>query len=596
MGRMMSRRNDRGRDDETEYSAVATDTPSRVHRPRRAPPSESDYTTMTPNVHRHGSRRYDDESTVLTGDPVRAAAAMSAAEERRRPGARPMTPQRSHAGHSRFESVVDSDYSSYVSPSRRPSAKKRNVGGGAGKGILAGLGLGWFAKKTKDRRDAREEERLRDEEDRRRDEEEDRRAGHRGPRYTGDGYGTPTRRESRRRPTRPRPPPSGYTATTASGLTEDSSIEPRGDTPYDPAPVGAGAPRPPHPPVSGPPPPGGGPSVIMVPPGNTGPPAGSSRHDGLGDPATMPPMPPDPHYQDSGSEGYFSAGGAHRRQPSRRRDADAAAAAAVASASALAQEEADRRARRAGGGSAVRPGSRDQTPPGYSVTSGQPSASVRLHVRDDRNVTLRRMTEEEARRERRRGRADSVSSHSEADTPSSRRYRREMERERERGRSSSQRSRAEAAAEQRVESELAAPPPPPPIDTGSGLLPPLNVQPAPTAPSSQGAPPPPWEPLEPPNPAFAQGRARPAGKDSAYYSGAAGGGIAGPSGATDAGMSMSSLGDSPGGYNSALSPTPSGRDMQAAADRRRRRRLERREGSNAASTRTGMPSGTVEFE
>jgi len=168
--------------------------------------------------------------------------------------------------------------------------------------------------------------------------------------------------------------------------------------------------------------------------------------------------------------------------------------------------------------------------------------NVKVHHDRDRNITLRRLTDEEAaaatRRTQRR-RADSVSSQSEADTPTGRRYRRE--------RDTSQR-RAEAAAEQHVENDP--------------LLPPLS----------------------PPNPGFAAGR-RPQGKDSAYYSGQPG-----PSGGVpQAGATVSSLGDlaSPAGSRgdfSAISPAGSGmpgRDpsSSAAADRRRRRRIERREGS-----------------
>ncbi|KAK3368069.1 hypothetical protein B0H63DRAFT_487590, partial [Podospora didyma] len=513
VARMMKGR-DRGRTD--EYSAVSTETPSR--RPtksgRRPTYSESDYTERTEEIRRHDGRhdgRHDRHSPLLPppSDPVMAAHALSAAEPR---PLRPMTPPRaSHAGHSRFESNDGSDYSSYVSPSRRYS-ERRKSSGGVGKGILAGLTFGFLGKKAKDARDRREEERLRDEEDRRRD-EEDRRAGNRTSKYTGDGYPTPTRpmrQGSRQRPRRPRPPPSGI-ATTASAMSE-SSIEPRGDTPYDPAPVhGHGGPPVPVPGSFPPPAFGSSPTFVpgaapAVPGGRSSRPPSRSRYDG--ETVSMPPMSADP--QGVLHESRRGDGGA----------AAAAAAAAAASASALAaQEEEDRRRRGR---------TRGDTPPG-------PSASVKVKVYEDRdNITLRRLTDEEARREAeaRRRRNDSVSSISEADTPTNRRYRRE--------RDSSQR-RAEQAAEQHAE----------------------------TAPLA---------PLSPPNPAFAHGR-RPQGKDSAYYSGQPGpsGGMAG------AGATVSSLA-SPGGSHgtfSALSPTPSGplptTASASAADRRQRRRLERRD-------------------
>ncbi|KAK3313527.1 cytochrome b561/ferric reductase transmembrane [Apodospora peruviana] len=550
VGRMMGGRKDKNRNDGSDYSAVATDTPSR-HRPsRRYAPTESDFTERTEDTPR---RHHDRRGSLLpppAGYPVAAAAAISAAD---RPTNRPTTPQRSHA-HSRFDSADGSDYSSYVSPSKRPTEKRKSSGSGIAKGVLAGLTFGWLGKKAKDSRDRREEERLRDEEDRRR-EEEDRRAGRRNSRYTGDGYGTPTRRESsRRRPHRNYPPPSAIT-NTASEL---SSIEPRGDTPYDPAPVGATI-RPTGPvpvPVPGAPPPmalppaGGAPMVpLPVPiPGAAPVMAGRSRSHSRdpmtpGGHAAMPPMPSDPQgffARDSDSDTYNSPSGG-RRRPSHRTaaggDVAAAAAAAAASASILAQEQREEEDRRR----------REQ-----ASSSGQPAASVRVKVHDDRdrNITLRRLTEEETAAERRREqrqrrRADSVSSHSEADTPV-RRYRRG---------DSSQR-RAEDEAQRRV--ELSDPPP-----------------------------------LVPPNPGFAQGSGSRRPKDSAYYSGA-GPSAAGPSGAMHAaGQTVSSLGGSPGpgpGW-SGISGTPgSAAGENAAADRRRRRRLERREGS-----RSGIP-GSVDFD
>src|SRR3569833_632051 len=195
MGR---RRQDQRRDD--EYSAVATDTPSRrsrLHRSRRHRPADSEYSVETEEVHHHRDGR---RTPLLPGpgNPTLAAAALSAAESRRGThgghGARPVTPRPSHQRtHSHGDTVEPSDYSSYTSPSRRTPAK--SGGGGVGKGLLAGLGLGWFAKKMKDRRDQRAQH----DEESFRSAEHDRRRGARGSRYTGDGYPSPSRRPSRHR-------------------------------------------------------------------------------------------------------------------------------------------------------------------------------------------------------------------------------------------------------------------------------------------------------------------------------------------------------------------------------------------------------------
>ncbi|KAK4123374.1 hypothetical protein N657DRAFT_664390 [Parathielavia appendiculata] len=498
----MMNRGDRGHDD--EYSAVATDTPSRVRRhPARSEFTESEFTERTEDISRYPGR-HDVESSILP--PPRQPPAG---------GRPPMTPRRSHAGTSRLDSTVEgSDYSSYVSPSRRIPERRKS--GGVGKGLLAGMGLGFLAKMGKDKRDRREEERLRDEEDWRREEEEERRAGRRNSRYTGDGYPSPAR-----------PPPSGVTMTETSVMSEESSIEPRGNTPYDPAPPGVRPPPPapaPAPAPTAPPLPtaygGGAPPVA--------PSGQQSRYDVI-EPVSMPPMPSDPHgifhHSSDGSEAYNS----------RRRDVDAAAAAAAASASALALAEDEDRRRR---GEQQR--SRDPTPHSHSQAA---PISVHVRVRDEPGhpITLRKLTEDEARREhhRRRQRNDSISSHSGNETPTSRRYRRDSS------------SRVEA------ENEALAP-------------------------------------LSPPNPAFARraggGAGGVGGKDSAYYSGgagAAGQGQPGPSGAVPAaGATMSSLGTSgllsPGGSHATFTSGPL--TDAAAADRRRRRRLERRDASRQATT------------
>ncbi len=169
---------------------------------------------MTEDVHRGGRRTPPPPLLPGPGNPALAAAALSAAEARRGAhGPRPVTPRPAHqAGHSsRLDSIEDSDYSSYQSPSRhtpgRTPAKSEGGGGGVAKGLLAGLGVGWFAKKMKDRKDKRDEDRWRRE-------EEDRRAGARDPRYTGDGYSSPPRRDA---------PTPGHAAT-AIGQTDHHHV------------------------------------------------------------------------------------------------------------------------------------------------------------------------------------------------------------------------------------------------------------------------------------------------------------------------------------------------------------------------------------
>ncbi|KAB5558064.1 hypothetical protein GE09DRAFT_1286351 [Coniochaeta sp. 2T2.1] len=411
--KMLGRNKGRDRHDE-EYSAVATDTPSRSNRSRRhrPPPSEysDDYTVRS--GHTRGS-------ILPPPNPTAAAAALGAAEMR--PGASggrpapPTTPQRSHMGRSAVESGLDaSDYSSYVSPSRRASERRKSTAGGVGKGLLAGLGFGWFANKMRGRKgDYREEDRLRAEED-------ERRAGHYGSRFTADGYPSPTRSHSRRqRPARPLAPASAVTSVTD----ESSMVEPRPVSGY------GGPPMAPMPPGGVQPPPPGGyvpppAPVPHVPVGLRASRSGSrSRHE-MGESAAMPPMPPDHHgmLHESGSESYFSGGGPppqRRNSSRRRREGEAAAAAAAATASRLAAEEDERR---------------------HGGRGGQPvSVKMKIHDDPDRNVTLRRVPADERDRTSRQ-RSNSTSTLSADDTPSNRRYRRE-----------SSRGRAELAAERRVE-------------------------------------------------------------------------------------------------------------------------------------------------
>lgn len=550
----LKKKHDR-RDD--EYSAVSTETPSRVPPRRGGPaPTESDYTDYT-DFTRTDPRRNSKHN------PIIASEVESAADDRR--PYRPGTPPRSHAGrrNSRFESTIASDYSSYVSPSRREEPeKKRNSG--AGKGLLAGLGLGWFAKKTVDHRAGKEEDRRRDEEERRREEEErrfeeeERRAGRRNSKYTGDGYPSPSRRDSQRRPAAMRPAaPTDITSTTGSSIFSDefTSMEPKGHAPYDPAPMGGGARPPPAPiPVAGGAPGvGAPPTIIPITPGPSGnPPPGNG-------PIAMPPMPPDPRgvfYPLRPPTDTSSSDLTDVNADRRRREAEAAAAAAAASASLLAaqQQEDDRRRK------------------------GEPSVKVKVQSDRDRNITLRRMTDDGGTNNNRRHRGDSVSSsHSESEPSSGRRYRRSDRRE---SRSSSQRGRAERAAEARADPSSVNPlyPAPLSLNTGGSGTPRQQA----SHPGSSGLPPDFDDPLSPPNPAFARQGTRPiSGKDSPPYAGPSG-----TQGIPNVAGTISSL-DSPAQW-SALSPSgasqnPGGsgvkREVSSAAERRQRRRFERREGS-----------------
>lgn len=546
LGRMMGRR-DRAADE--EYSAVARDTPSRRRRSqsgrRHGGTVLSDYDDESEEYRRDGRR-----TSLLPGPggPSAMAAAISAAEAR--PGGsrqgRPLTPQRSHrpGTSTRIESTIDSDYSSYVSPSRRgnrePEQPRRQSTGAAEKGLLAGLGAGWFAKKMKDRRDRKDEERLRLD-------EEERRTGQHEPRYTGDGYGynsPPRRRESHRSSMRPTAPIRMETETTRMTDESQSLIEPRPlsgyDAPFFHAPTDHYQHQAPPPPVP--------PAVSSYTSHHTGAASGTiplaldpgtySREHSKLSIVDMPAMPADPKgilARSSDSDSLMSRRD-RRRSESRIRTEEAAAAAGAAAGMAAAEAEAQRQVEE----ERERTASRGRTPP--------VSVKVKVHDDKDRNVTLRRLTEEEAmaaRRARRR-RADSNSSisGSEVASGSRSRYRRESSRRR--------------AAEEDAESIVA--------------------------------------PLSPPAPSFAAGR-RP--KDSAYYSGT----VPGPSGmAPQAGATVSTLGgmSSPGGHGTWSGVSPVGTEpvgipgqseasaTASAAERRRRRRQERRNERPAAM-------GTVDF-
>ncbi|KEY70034.1 hypothetical protein S7711_04049 [Stachybotrys chartarum IBT 7711] len=491
-------RRDTRRDE--EYSAISTETPRR-HRPTRGAMTASEYgTEMTPNI------GPDDTATSLlppSANPPVMAAAMSAANPRL--GSQPpVTPRATRPYRPTDTFVEESEYSSYVSPSRRPADERPR--GGPGRGILASLGLGRLAKGFAGWRARREEERYRD--------EEDLRSGTQASRYTGDSYMSPTRRTSQRPPPAGRRPGQARQDSVLSEMTE-SSIETR--------PVGGTY--------------GARSSTRMTSmPSAISPVPVTGRHSRSQsgsrrtvEHVAMPPMPPDPHgvlhSEAEGSRVSAATERPQRRTSSRRRhEGQAAAEVAAARAESLAADE-DR----------VNRVERER----YGSPQSQPvSLKLKVHDDRDRNVTLRRLTEEEAMAER--NRADSETSLSGVDSPSNRRrYRRDVSRR-----------RAESAAGRPVEQDELAP-----------------------------------LPLSPPDPAFARGRR--AGKDSAYYSGQPG-----PSGGTPAaGQTVSSLA-SPESHGtwSAMSPSPGGPAEtagSAAADNRRRRRLERRRGSSSRPAGTG---------
>ncbi|KAK8046451.1 cytochrome b561/ferric reductase transmembrane [Apiospora saccharicola] len=432
LGKKFFERKESRRHGDEEYQSVATDTPgrNRVKRPARSEYTESEFSDEMTQLR---SQRGGKPILPGPGNPTAMAAAMSAAE---RPD-RPITPRPSHArpGDSRLDSTLDSDYSSYVSPSRR-ARDEHDTGPSAGGGLLAGLGLGWFSKKLKDRRERKADaDRLRY--------EDERRNGRHGSKYTGDGYDSPGRRPARRYTA-----PAG-TATTMSGDSDFSSaLESR---------PGVG-PGPPGPPIPPPMPPMGIPGISA---GASRKPRSRSHSRDPHMPVDMPHIPPDPHgvlhRDDSVNDGYASASGRPQRRQSdrRRKDGNAAAAAAAASASLLASEVDDGRRRR-------RDRSRSRAP-------SQPvSVKVKYHDDRDRNVTLRRLTEEEAAREHRKRRSSSISSASGTEGPGSR-----------------QRYRRDSSANRTV------------TDLHGGRQ------------ADDG--------LSPPTPAFAGGRR--AAKDSAYYSG-----------------------------------------------------------------------------
>ncbi|KAF4990680.1 hypothetical protein FGRMN_8352 [Fusarium graminum] len=495
LGKLFSKRSQPRDGDYSEYSAVSTETPRR-HRATRSVPSMSDVTrtdftsTTTPENRRgpDATRSALIPPSGSRGPPpamsqMRSAADQSYTETALSSPPPSVTPRgKRYPPNSRRSVFEESDYSSYVSPSRRPQPEKS--GGGFAKGLLGGFGFGWFTKKMADRRAAKEEERLRD--------EEDLRSGTSLSRFTADGHASPPRRDSRRPPQRRH---TGYplTDTLLSSEMSESTIEPR------PARGGNYVP----------------PTEMSDLPPVAGRAGKHSRRNS--EHVSMPAMPADPHGILAPTE--TTASGIQRSRQGRPGERDA---------SRLALGEEDSRHER------------------YASPA---SVSVKMKVHDDRdrNVTLRRLTEEEALAAR--GRRDSVSS---IDSPSHgrRRYRRD-----------SSHKRTDAAADRKAEDE----------DVAS---------------------------LAPPNPSFAKQKRR--GKDSAYYSGQPAPSLPGTS--AHFGQTVSSLAESHGTW-SGITPTVNtttagpgddtpGEGSAAAENRRQRRRLERRRASgptaDAPSTNVDM--------
>ncbi|KAH6890538.1 hypothetical protein B0T10DRAFT_548060 [Thelonectria olida] len=565
---LMSKKEERRHDE--EYSAISTETPRHDRSYRgdrssyRGDQTETDFVSeVTATTRRTEPPRREPERTRTSLNPpprINPTATFTRSDLGSRMSSEPPTTPRRATQPKRFSrrSFDESDYSSYVSPSRRPIEERKT--GGASGGFLGGLGLGWFAKKLADRRAAKEEQRLRD--------EEDMRSGTSvtQSRFTGDGYPSPARRGSpiRRGGSRRGMPPrrqTGFpsdTVLSSQAMTESelSSRPPRGN--YIPATEVSTLPPstlplstiPPStmPPSTMPASTMGGsslptnsmPTIIPVPMRSSH--DSRSRHDM--DPVSMPAMPPDPQGILAGRVGESEASEiSPGARPQRTRQGRVPLTTAG-----LATES-------------------DLPLPEDRVRYSSPaSLSVKLKMHDDRerNVTLRRLTEEEAAKARSRN-----DDETEVGSPTSNRRRRYR-------RDSSQQRRAESAAERRAEEEE--------------LLEP-------------------WSP-PPPNPAFAKTRKT---KDSAYYSGQpqqqqqlggpAGSGLPPTTGLlpsatpnTPMGVqtisSIGSMGESHGTW-SAASPSPPGPERptpagSAAADNRRRRRLERRRASESKPTGADM--------
>ncbi|PTB62540.1 hypothetical protein BBK36DRAFT_147521 [Trichoderma citrinoviride] len=293
----MSRRDRR----DEEYSAVSTETPHRNRSGRATTISEfnSEYT--------------DDVSTI---PPSRAPAPTQTASAY---GGRRPSPSRSNVRSNlpRRDTYDDSEYSSYVSPSRRTQDAGGGGGGGFAKGVLATLGVGWLAKKIANRRARKEEdERLR--------EEEEMRSGTQfSSRYSNTEYSSPVRRDSRRPPPQRRSTVTGTEFSDTTESTFDTQTE-LSAMPEKGRPLSAAVRVPP--------------STSALVPGDAPPPRRGER-------LSMPAMPSDPrgilaHSDGSASDLTSIVDRPAGRNPSRRQlDSERAAAEAAARASNLAAQQ-----------------------------------------------------------------------------------------------------------------------------------------------------------------------------------------------------------------------------------------------------------------
>ncbi|PHH78548.1 hypothetical protein CDD82_2976 [Ophiocordyceps australis] len=486
IGRLFSGAARRRKDEyDDEYSAVATDTPHRQRSGRAVPTLSELGSDVTQSQARYAGDGTNTSLLPPSANPPRFGPARGAGD-----GPRPSTPGPMPPRDGYGRDADESDFSSYVSPSRRPIEDPPSAG--LAKGIMTGLGLGWIARRVAERRARKlEEQKLR--------EEEEMREGTQISRFTGDGYPSPTRRHSR----------GPGVARRAMARDQDGDYSNLSETTMDQGPPSGrdNMPMPPHPATEAP--------IAPVPMPERPTSQFQSRHDIEN--VSMPPMPPDPQgiLHSAAGRSYISSTDG-RRAPqadaARRRRALERAAAVSAARS----------------GSSVRGDDRAQRERLDSPQSQPVSVKLKVHDDRERNVTLRRLTEQEARAVRSH---EDESSLSGIDSPTNngRRYRRE----------SGQR-RAELEAERRAEAE------------------------------EQDE----LAPLSPPNPAYARGGG--AGRRGGY-------GTPG----TAAGITPSTVGSPESLGTWSMSGADQGAADSAANDRRRRRRQERR----AAASSTARPAG-----
>ncbi|KAL8941193.1 MAG: hypothetical protein Q9211_001907 [Gyalolechia sp. 1 TL-2023] len=388
------------------------------------------------------------------GPPLGGATAINPDPVERIEEGRPLPSNQHPLNHplNHRRSTSSMSYDSYVSASQ----EGRNHGL---RNAVAGLGaLGLARNIFKGRRERKEQKRA----DAMREQERQHRANNR--RLTGDGF---PRRGGRRH---------SLTSTSMSDSTDGRPHHDPGLPPPLPAgtfPIGSGAAgaalanheqgriRPGPPPPSNLPPPN-----LPPPPANNPPP----RTNPVAQPVLMPPIPPDPqgglfHQESSASS---TDGRYHRRRRSGRGNAPAATTGLAAG------EGSSRRDRRPFGG--VGEGS-----------PGSPPVSIKVKMHNDgRNVTLRRLPEEEAAAERAarrtskerhgRHRRDSASSLSGAGSGGERWRRTEaLERQQaEQMRVESERLAAARTQAQNRQAPVPIPPPPPIPGSSTGHPPPTG--------------------------------------------------------------------------------------------------------------------------